>query len=139
MPNYGIIEREACVLTIWMCLAAAAAMQAEPNQSHQLQELLHAVLAEIMKEVLTTMFLPCAFRVGHLYNRTFFRIWQLALVPFEHYLQFIYTPAKFQMTVQNGHAIIYMGESLYLQLSGEVHTLCDLRLSWAAKGTTNSL
>lgn len=26
-----------------------------------------------------------------------------------------------------------------LQLSGEVHTLCDLRLSWAAKGTTNSL
>ena len=32
-----------------------------------------------------------------------------------------------------------IGESQNLQLSGEVHTLCDLRLSWAAKGTTNSL
>ena len=27
-----------------------------------------------------------------------------------------------------------IGESQNLQLSGEVHTLCDLRLSWAAKG-----
>ena len=27
-----------------------------------------------------------------------------------------------------------IGESQNLQLSGEVHTLCDLRLTWAAKG-----
>jgi len=28
--------------------------------------------------------------------------------------------------------MISAGESQNLQLSGEVHTLCDLRLSWAA-------
>lgn len=43
------------------------------------------------------------------------------------------------MTGWNKRAIIVTGESQNLQLSGEVHTLCDLRLSWAAKGTTNSL
>ena len=90
MPNYGIIEREACVITILMCLAAAAAMQAIPNQSHQLQELLHIILAEIMKKGLTTIFLPYAFRAGRLYDRTIFRICQLALDTLECYLQNIY-------------------------------------------------
>ena len=42
-------------------------------------------------------------------------------------------------TTQNKCAIIVTGESQNLQLSGEVHTLCDLRLSWAAKGTTTPL
>jgi hypothetical protein len=46
---------------------------------------------------------------------------------------------KFLMTAQNECAIIVTGESQNLQLSGEVHTLCDLRLSWAAKGTTTPL
>jgi len=41
--------------------------------------------------------------------------------------------------IKNGCVIIEAGESQNLQLSGEVYTLCDLRLSWAAKGTTNSL
>jgi len=43
------------------------------------------------------------------------------------------------MTAQNECAIIVTGESQNLQLSSEVHTLCDLRLSWAAKGTTTPL
>ena len=43
------------------------------------------------------------------------------------------------LTFRNVCTIITIGESQNLQLSGEVHTLCDLRLSWAAKGTTNSL
>ena len=43
------------------------------------------------------------------------------------------------MTTQNKGAIIVTGESQNLQLFGEVHTLCDLRLSWAAKGTTTPL
>lgn len=46
---------------------------------------------------------------------------------------------KKHMTRQNVCAIIVVGESQNLQLSGEVHTLCDLRLSWAAKGTTTPL
>ena len=58
MLNHGIIERETCVITILMCLAMVVAIQATPGQSHQLQELLHILLAEIMKEGLTTIFLP---------------------------------------------------------------------------------
>ncbi len=58
MLNHGIIERETCVITILMCLVVVAAIQATPGQSHQLQELLHILLAEIMKKGLTTIFLP---------------------------------------------------------------------------------
>ncbi len=58
MLNHGIIEREACVITILMCLVVVAAIQATLSQSHQLQELLHILLAEIMKKGLTTIFLP---------------------------------------------------------------------------------
>lgn len=36
------------------------------------------------------------------------------------------------LTFKLPRAMISAGESQNLQLSGEVHTLCDLRLSWAA-------
>lgn len=70
MLNCDTIEWEYRVMTVMMCHAAAAAWSI-PGQSHQLlHELLRVVLAEIMKKGLTTMLLPCAFRTGHLYDRT---------------------------------------------------------------------
>ena len=84
MLNHGIIEREACVIAYWMCLIAATRWWAY-GQSLQLQELLCSLLTEIMKKGLTTIFLPHAFRVGHFYYRTFFRICQLALIGCECY------------------------------------------------------
>ena len=46
---------------------------------------------------------------------------------------------KKHMTRQNVCALIVVGESQNLQLFGEVRTLCDLRLSWASKGTMTPL
>ena len=84
MLNHVIIEREACVTTFWMCLAAATIWW-DPSQSLQLQALLCSLLTEIMKKGLTTIFLPHAFRMRHLYYRTFFRSCQLALTSHECY------------------------------------------------------
>lgn len=63
MLNHDIIEWEACVITIWMCLLATAAWT-NLDKFHPLHELQHILLAEIMKEGLTTIFLPYAFRIG---------------------------------------------------------------------------
>ena len=89
MLNHVIIEREACVTTFWMCLAAATIWW-DPSQSLQLQALLCSLLTEIMKKGLTTIFLPHAFRMRHLYYRTFFRMRQLALATLSAILQIIY-------------------------------------------------
>lgn len=69
MLNHDIIEWESCV-TISVCLVAAAAMWVASDQSHHLHELLHILLAEIMKKGLTTIFFPYIFHVGHLNYRT---------------------------------------------------------------------
>lgn len=71
MLNHGIIELKDCVMTILMGLVAAATW-ATSNQSHQFQELLRILIAEIIERGLTTMLLPCAFRPGLFYCRTSF-------------------------------------------------------------------